>query len=261
MRRKVALLTHAIGSSPIMWDISPVHNWGIKQLFEQRGIITETPLLPGHDASYAELATVSGEQWLESVKQDMRELFADDNTEIYLIGFSLGGLLSLLAVAELLKEGCVPVERTHLLVANAPVHINGVPPWLWNELRKLPRKVLQSIPIPNVPRPWEPNRGYLKQAMVSKLLPLSAVMELMDLVDRLLQQLSNKQLAAKFQELAQLTLIQAHPDRVVHPRSVDTLHNLVGGDIYHIEGATHAFPEEEAWTTLCEIVQNQLTER
>jgi pimeloyl-ACP methyl ester carboxylesterase len=255
---KVALMLHAIGSGPIMWEVSPIDSRGMADLLMEKGIQPKIPTLPGHCASYRDLAKVSGSDWNQSVKQQMREILLDGEIkEIYLIGFSMGGVLTLLALAELLAEGRFPesqLKRVSVLVVNTPVHIKGVSTHQLEKISRWSRWALEWIAIPNVPRPWETNFRYLWKALVSKLLPLSAFVEMMKLVWRLLDLLASTPTKERFQTLKQLVLVQAIPDKVVDPKSVEILHRLIGGKVIRIEGATHGFAESEAWEELQKVV-------
>lgn len=254
---KVALMFHAIGSGPIMWGISPAGPSGMTDLLKEKGIETRIPTLPGHCSSYRDLAKVMGSDWNQFSKEEMRKLLLNEEIEeIYLIGFSLGGAVTLRALIELLGEGVFTesqLKRVNVLVVNTPVHINGVSTSLMEKISRLPRWILEWIPLPNVPRPWEPNPQYLKKAMVSKLLPLSTVVEMMKLVWSLLDLLSSAP-APLAEVVKKLVLVQATPDKVVDPVSVEVLHGLIGGQMVSIGEATHGFPEGEAWEKLQQVV-------
>jgi esterase/lipase len=262
MGKKVALMIHAIGSGPIMWGVSPTGPIGMADLLKEKGIETRIPTLPGHCSSYRDLSKVTGDEWNRFVKKEMKELLLDEEIEeIYLIGFSLGGAVTLRALIELLAEGVFTearLKRVNVLVVNTPVHICGVPTSLMERLSSWPHWILERIALPNVPRPWEPNRQYLKQALVSKLLPLSAVVEMMKLVWRLLYLLSSAP-APLAEVVKKLVLVQATPDKVVDPKSVEILHKLIGGKMISIEEATHGFAEREAWKKLQEVVNQIIT--
>lgn len=66
--------------------------------------------LPGHDTTVADLATVRGQAWLDTVEAAVRRM-AGDVPEVVLAGVSLGALLSLAVAA----AGRVPVRALVLL--------------------------------------------------------------------------------------------------------------------------------------------------
>jgi pimeloyl-ACP methyl ester carboxylesterase len=256
MGRKVALAIHAIGASHTMYYVSPIDETnGIASFLLGKAIEVRTPTLHGHCSSYQDLAKTTGKLWVEQVTNEMEELIQErENERVYLIGFSMGSLLILLSLMELVrKQKCTmeQLSRVRVLCVNTPVEICGVSTSLLKRISKMPRGLLEKIWLPNVPRPWEPNRQYLKQAMTSKRLPISSVVEMMKLVWHLLDMPLSLPLRER---LSDLVLVQAIPDKVVHPRSVSVLHEMFGGEVITIKGATHGFPERKPWLELMGVL-------
>lgn len=253
MGRRVLLGGHAIASGRVVFDISPVlDEEGIAPFLHKKGIEVRVPTLTGHCSSYRDLAVVRGEQWVEQLKQEIETLLQDDEIEeYYFVGFSMGGLPLMIVLLELIGEGkyTEQLQRAKLMFVNTPVDLNGVPTKLLKALSKFPRMLLERIWLSNVPRPEEPNHEYLEQALVSKKLPISTVIEMMKLIWRLQHMQSSHpiDLSTKVKELV---LVQAEADNVVDSLSVFLLQQMIGGRVVTIKDATHGFPEEEPWLSL-----------
>lgn len=97
------LLIHGFGGDPA--EVRP-----LAAAFLREGYSVHAPLLPGHGALPDELAGVRWQQWAETVTQGFATL-RHRCSEVVVVGFSMGALLSLLLAAHL------PVAR---LVALAP---------------------------------------------------------------------------------------------------------------------------------------------
>lgn len=97
------LLIHGFGGDPA--EVRP-----LAAAFIREGYSVHAPLLPGHGALPDELAGVRWQQWAETVAQGFARL-RQHCSEVVVVGFSMGALLSLLLAAHL------PVAR---LVTLAP---------------------------------------------------------------------------------------------------------------------------------------------
>jgi carboxylesterase len=86
---KVALLIHGFTASPL--EFRDLSNY-----LASKGISSYAPLLPGHGTSPERLAVIKYYQWIESVQESI-DMLAKDYKEIYLVGSSFGGNLSLLS--------------------------------------------------------------------------------------------------------------------------------------------------------------------
>jgi esterase/lipase len=256
--KNMALMLHPIGSGPVVYEISPTQSGGIAKVLREKGIETRIPTLPGHCKTVNDLAKVKGEEWLQKAKEEIYNLLNDKEIEeIYLIGYSMGGLLTLLALFELLKSQYFQNERMNrvtVLVINTPVHIQRWPWWLAKGITLLPRKILELIRLPNKPRPNEPNHEYLKQALVTKELPLSSGVEMQKLVWKLVEVFRSQEV--EWESLKKIFLLQAIPDGIIHPASVEILRKLIGAKatVITIEDATHGLPEGKAWEAFRDVV-------
>lgn len=85
--KKGVLLIHGLFDSPFY-----VRDLG--DYFLNRGFFVKAPLLPGHGTSPGDLLNISYNEWVKAVEFGLKSL-ANDVDEIYLAGYSLGGVLAL----------------------------------------------------------------------------------------------------------------------------------------------------------------------
>lgn len=81
------LLIHGFAGSPS--DVYP-----IKSFFEDKNFIVSSPTLKGHNSSKKVLSKTTYKDWIDSVILEGKELEKKCDT-IYVIGFSMGGLIAL----------------------------------------------------------------------------------------------------------------------------------------------------------------------
>ena len=93
------LVTHGFTASP-----SEV-NW-LAQYMAAQGYTVYTPLLAGHGTHYKDLDNVAWQDWLQSVRVGY-ELLAKQCDSIFIIGHSMGGVLSLMLATEVPAAGVV----------------------------------------------------------------------------------------------------------------------------------------------------------
>jgi esterase/lipase len=85
--RRTILMTHGLSDSPyLMHDIGA---W-----FQSQGFRVLSMQLPGHGTRPGDLLDVHWQDWVTAQRQ-LIDLLADDSDELYLLGFSLGAILSL----------------------------------------------------------------------------------------------------------------------------------------------------------------------
>ncbi len=85
--RRTILMTHGLTDSPfLMRDIG---EW-----FQSQGFRVLSMQLPGHGTRPGDLLDVRWQDWVGAQRQ-LIDLLADDSDELYLLGFSLGAILSL----------------------------------------------------------------------------------------------------------------------------------------------------------------------
>ncbi len=88
MRSKACVLIHGFTGSPKEIEIIANH-------LEEKGIDVVTPTLPGHGEyiNRREMRRFTRRDWLESAEKVIKET-TESYDEVYLIGFSMGGLIS-----------------------------------------------------------------------------------------------------------------------------------------------------------------------
>lgn len=85
--RRTIMMTHGLTDSPfLMRDIG---GW-----FQSQGFHVLSVQLPGHGTRPGDLLDVTWQDWVKAQRQ-LIDLVADDCDELYLLGFSLGAILSL----------------------------------------------------------------------------------------------------------------------------------------------------------------------
>ena len=80
------LMIHGYTGSP--YEISPLAN----HLEDRTNWKIEVPTLPGHGKNL-DLRDVSHESWIETAEKELQQLMQNCD-EIYLIGFSMGGMIA-----------------------------------------------------------------------------------------------------------------------------------------------------------------------
>ncbi len=89
---KGVLLIHGLADMPLaMRDLA--------QAFSEQCFLVRAILLPGHGARAADLLSITRQDWLNAVRFGI-ETLKQDIDQVYVGGFSLGGLLSVYAAAE-----------------------------------------------------------------------------------------------------------------------------------------------------------------
>ncbi len=110
-------LIHGLTGSPT--EMAP-----LDKILRRAGYQTAVPLIAGHGAGHKELLATSWQDWLESLRRDLRQL-ARNCDAVVVVGLCVGGLLGLLLAAE--------EEKVEGLVSLAPDFNFRVPgpmmPW------------------------------------------------------------------------------------------------------------------------------------
>ena len=103
------LCLHGLTGTP--YEVRP-----LGEAFAKRGLRAVGPVLPGHNASPAELARVSHDSWLECTRLELARL-RRAHQRVFVSGLSLGGLLALAAASD------GSVDR--LVVVSTPLRLRG----------------------------------------------------------------------------------------------------------------------------------------
>jgi carboxylesterase len=96
-----ALCLHGLTGTP--YEVRP-----LGEALASRGIRALGPVLPGHNESPEALARVAYTDWLAAARANLHALRAE-HPQVFLVGLSLGGLLSLALAAEEEVDGLVVV--------------------------------------------------------------------------------------------------------------------------------------------------------
>lgn len=93
------LLLHGFGGSPA--EVEP-----LAESLAQRGYTVSVPVLPGHGTTPRDFAATSNSQYLAAVRQCF-EAMRQQCGQVYVVGFSMGGLLAIQLEQEVKLDGLV----------------------------------------------------------------------------------------------------------------------------------------------------------
>jgi len=99
--RAAALCLHGLTGTP--YEVRP-----LGEALSQAGIRAVGPALPGHNETPQSLAKVRYQQWLESARVQLRGL-RDRHEVVFVVGLSMGGLLTLALASEERVDAAVTV--------------------------------------------------------------------------------------------------------------------------------------------------------
>ncbi len=174
---------------------------------EALGMACMGPLLPGHGTSVQSLARTGHEQWLASVLESYDTLAAT-HERVYVMGFSLGGILTLALCAQR------PVSGALLLAA--PIDLG----WLRRTLVRCFSSLVPAVPRAlqmTDPQARSRDGGY-------RQIPLPSVLELMELQRRVIAALPGLRVP--------LRLLYSRRDRTTsHTDAVRIAHLAVAADV------------------------------
>ena len=220
--RSAALCLHGLTGTP--YEVRP-----LGAALAARGIRALGPALPGHNDTPGALAATSHHDWLEAARSHLRALRADHDW-VFVVGLSMGGLLTLQLAAEAEADAVVTVAT--------PLRLRGVVPWVVPLLKYLvpfPKKRGSDIRDPEA-RKRHP--GY-------RVMPLRSVHELMRLQEQVRRQL----------ERVQCPILVAHGvhDRTADPADARSIIEQVGSDRHELlwlESSGHVVPGDRDGPTL-----------
>ncbi|WP_284639995.1 alpha/beta hydrolase [Paenibacillus silviterrae] len=199
MAERHCLLLHGFTGGP--YEVLP-----LAEHLEGLGYVCHVPTLPGHGEEFSVIGKIPFHHWLDSAAE-LTERLTREYGEIDLVGFSMGGLLSMYLANR------YPVRRLVLLSA-AAIYVSPV---------RLARDMAYRIRI----KDWE-QLGRVKRT------PFKAAVQFMKLV-RLVKQ----------QELRRVTvptlIVQGKQDHIVHPRSAHYIYRRIRGEreLYLLEQSKH----------------------
>jgi carboxylesterase len=99
--RAAALCLHGLTGTP--YEVRP-----LGEALSQAGIRAVGPALPGHNETPQSLARVRYQQWLEAAREQLQWL-RDQHDVVFVVGLSMGGLLTLALASEERVDGAVTV--------------------------------------------------------------------------------------------------------------------------------------------------------
>lgn len=115
--RAAALCLHGLTGTP--YEVRP-----LGQALSQAGVRAVGPALPGHNETPQSLARVRYKQWLEAARGQLRGL-RDRHELVFVVGLSMGGLLTLALASEERVDGAVtvgtPLRLSQPLAAFMPI--------------------------------------------------------------------------------------------------------------------------------------------
>lgn len=209
-----ALCLHGLTGTP--YEVRP-----LGAALAARGIRALGPALPGHNDTPGALAATTHRDWLEAARSHLRALRAD-HARVFVVGLSMGGLLTLQLAAEAGADAVVTVAT--------PLRLRGVVPrivpWL-KYLVPFPKKRGSDIRDPQARRR---HPGY-------RVMPLRSVHELMRLQAQVRPQL----------ERVRCPILVAHGvhDRTADPADARSIIEQVSSDrseLLWLESSGHVVP-------------------
>jgi len=232
--RAAALCLHGLTGTP--WEVR-----SLGEALAARGIRARGPALPGHNSTPETLAILHRDAWVSSVRDEYRRLRAE-HERVFVVGLSLGGLLSLnLAANE-------PVDG--LVVVGTPLRLRPPIPMLLPLLKRI--------------RPMLPKRGGsdIRDAEARArhpgycVMPLRSVHELVQL---------QKTVRAQLADITTPILVAhgAH-DSTADPRDAQRIHTGVSSEVRDIaifDESAHVVPVDHDAPALAIRVSSFLAAR
>ncbi len=99
--RSAALCLHGLTGTP--YEVRP-----LGRALADAGVRAVGPVLPGHDTTPEELASLAYTDWLLAASEALRAL-RSEHASVFVVGLSLGGLLTLALAAEAPVDGVVAI--------------------------------------------------------------------------------------------------------------------------------------------------------
>lgn len=223
------LLVHGFTCSPL--SVKP-----LADNLSQKGYTVSSILLPGHGTTPEAMAGVRGQDWLEAVQAGLAELQRTCQ-KVWLVGFSMGGVLAAITAAGQPVEGLVTIA--------APVWPR---PWQ-TRFARLFKYSKAYIPMRG-------KRDFQVPCFKYPRTPLSSVAELMALISQMLRELGEIRVPA--------LVVQGTNDRTIFPKSASFIYRHLGSgdkDLVWIEGGGHMLLLENDRDRTCELIAEFITKR
>ncbi|MCK8817981.1 alpha/beta fold hydrolase [Natroniella sulfidigena] len=204
---------------------SPAHMRLLGEALHQEGYTVKGILLPGHGTSMEDMEQTDWQDWLAAVEEEYQKLRAE-YSKVYLLGLSMGGILSLLLAQNYAVDKVVSIA--------APIKIYNKLAYLTPVLKYLKRFNYSSGGEKLEYETYDV--GY--SATPVRTVP--CLLKLMKLAKNNLEQVECPTL-----------IIQSHQDQTVKPVSAEMIYNQVASqekDILWLEESGHVVtlgPEKE----------------
>ena len=201
--------------------------------------------LDGHGTAPRNLADVNWTDWMLSLTAAYA-LLRNLNEKVYIVGFSMGGLLSLLKAADLgtQADGLVTIN-TALRIKDNRASFAGAAV-IWNELLK--NLNIESGRLDYVEnKPFNPHINY-RQNYLKGVKQLSLVIER---CEKRLSQVSCPTL-----------ILQSDADPIVRPQSAQVIHKKIASSIkelHVLESSRHHIVNDESLDRVTELIVDFLT--
>ncbi|KMK77501.1 alpha/beta hydrolase [Alkalihalobacillus pseudalcaliphilus] len=225
------LCLHGFTGEP--WEVEPVANY----LFEKKRWLVYTPTLPGHGPE-GNLGDVTYAHWLLTAEIAVEELLSRCE-KVYVIGFSMGGMLACHIAAKF------PVEKLVLLSA-AAYYVNPIQ--LLQELKDVVRLQFRGE--------LESDDHYQLYRQKVMETPLKAVKQFMDAVRAIKPQLGNVKIPT--------LIVQGEKDGIVPVKSAQFLYDTIASEkkeLFFLKDAKHmichGFEQFELMQTIEEFLMKE----
>lgn len=207
-----ALLIHGTGSSPK--DYIELANFLAENNVSSRAI-----LLPGHGTYPRDLSKVSYEEWLEEINKELNNINSKNK---FLIGYSLGGTLSLKTAESHDLSGVISI--------NSPIFLQS------RYIAFIP--LLELVQKYHVSNPENIILATKEERVAYDAMPLNTILEIVKTVNNL-----------DLEKVTESTLIiQTKNDEIVDPKSADFIYESISSrnkKIEWLELSSHVKPHEE----------------
>jgi len=228
------LCLHGLTGTP--YEVRP-----IAEALASRGVRARGPSLPGHDSTPEDLAKLDASDWVEAVRRELDALCAEHD-QVFAVGVSLGGVLSLTMAA-------ADQRIAALAVIGTPLRLAGPIPWLVPAVKfVLPFLAKSGGSDIQDPAARERHPGYSR-------MPLHSVHQLVRLQEALVKKLATVR--------APILVAHGAKDATASPGDADRILDLVGSDRRErliLERSGHIVPVDYDGEALAEAVAAFLLE-
>ena len=129
MNKTGCLIIHGFGGS--LEDIKP-----LAAVLKENGYLISCPQLKGHTGKRKDLKGVKYQEWIDSAEEDLKTLLTSCE-KVYLIGFSMGGLIAVNLACKYNIAGIVTL--------NTPIYYWDIPKILSNIYRGIVNRDLRKM--------------------------------------------------------------------------------------------------------------------